>query len=522
MGHLRTLCLILLYIGFINVNTISGQTIKTYEEGPIHEAFVVRVSGNIIMEVIPSKPPESIKERKPRQLDMQSTWVSGYWAWEDRVNDFVWVSGVWRRPPPKHQWVSGFWRKYDEEWVWIHGFWSQVSLQNIDYIGVPPPDPIDENTAPPPDERYFWVSGYWTFLFDTQEYRWISGHWEELDANWIFVPAHYVWRPGGYVFVPAYWDWALENRGTAYSSVLIEPDYRNSVVFEPILILRPPVIVRHLFVYYPDYLSFFRHYWHFHPEFWEDLCCAPPWWVWDTWWCFSWHDHWGLWWWYSHPGYPQPSWLNVELSSILSAPLSELLSMFDKIHTPPIVTPNGVASREKLLQAIRKSTGDFAPIVPHDPKIQDKIFSLARPGKINRENVLKPLGRRLPVHPSADRPRVRKPVVDSGARSRVSEISETLRPTVPLKPKIPSHRRPNIWQPPSRPHAPVYIPSLRKPTWTPKTRRPPPPVYEPSASGQPEREPDHPPRSSHWRPRMERPEPPVSRPHIHRSPKRST
>lgn len=508
----RQLCSIL-FLALFAWTTVGAQTIQTYENGPVHEAFVTPISANLLLDAVDFQPPEPINERIPRQLDIQSEWIAGYWKWDLNANDFIWVSGVWRRPPPGHQWISGFWKQYEGEWMRVPGYWSRYSEQHTDYIHVPPPDPLDENMAPPSSSNYFWVPGHWYYMFDEHEYHWVPGNWEELDPHWVLVPAHYVWRPGGYVYVPSYWDWPVEERGTAYAPVLIDPDYRYHVVFEPILVMDPDMIVRHLFLFYPDYLCFLHHHYHFHVDFWHNFCCMPPWWSWDTWWGFTWHDHWGLWWWYTHPGYPQPLWLTKEISGILPSPLSDLLSMFSYIHPPIIVTPNGVVSRIDFLHALNKVTESDKPIVPDEKKVLERVQQLARPVSIDPTNILKPLGRRLPIDPNAVRPNVRKPVVNPQSLSGVKIIRDDLKPRVPFKPRIPSHRgsprwkqhEPSIQQPPP--------PPVRRPTWTPKSSKTYPPVQT-----YPERKPPQPERGRrHWRPRHQwGGEPPIHRPPVHR------
>lgn len=503
---------LLLVLALICWNHTEAQTIQTYENGPIHEAFVSPISANLLLDAVEFEPPEPINERIPRQLDIQSEWIAGYWQWDLNANDFVWVSGVWRRPPPGHQWIQGFWKKYDNAWVRIPGYWSRQPEQYNDYISIPPPDALDENMAPPPSSNYFWVSGHWYFMFDSQEYYWVPGNWEELDPQWVLVLAHYAWRPGGYVYVPAYWDWPVEERGTAYASVLIDPDYRYRVVYEPILILDPNAIVKHLFLYYPDYLCFLHHHYHYHVDFWHSFCCMPPWWSWDTWWGFTWHDHWSLWWWYTHPGYPQPLWMTKEISGILPAPLSDLLSMFSYVDAPLIVTPNGVVSRIDFLHALSRVTESDMPIVPDDKKVLQRTQQLARPVSIDSTNILKPLGRRLPINPNAVRPNVRKPVVNPQSLSGVKMVREDLKPRVPFKPRIPSHRGSPRWnQDPAPTHQPP-LPPVRRPTWTPSSPRAYPPVQTyPDRKPRPER------GSRPWKPRHQwGGEPAIHRPPIHK------
>jgi|GEM_PF-1987088 len=490
--------------------TAGAQTIQPYENGPVHEAFVAPVSAELLIDAVEFEPPELINERIPKQLDIQAEWISGYWKWDLNANDFVWVSGVWRRPPPGHQWISSFWKEYKGDWIRVPGYWSRIPEQSADFISMPPPDPIDENMAPPPSSNYFWVNGHWYFMFNQHEYQWVPGHWEEFDPQWVLVPAHYVWRPGGYVYIPAYWDWPIEERGTAYASVMIDPDYRYRVAFEPILILNPDKLVKQLLLYYPDYLCFLHHHYHYHKQFWQGFCCYPPWWGWDTWWGFTWHDHWALWWWYTHPGYPQPLWMTKEISGILPAPLSDLLSMFSYVDTPLIVTPNGVVSRMTFLHALNRVTESDLPIVPDNEKSLKRIQELARPVSIDPTNILKPLGRRLPIDPNAVRPNVRKPVVDPQSLSGVEIIREDYKPRIPFKPRIPSHRGSPIWKPqdssPSTPPPPV-----RRPTWTPKSPKSYPPVQ-----AYPDRQKSNVNEDRPWKPRHQWGGTPVQRPPIHK------
>jgi hypothetical protein len=488
--------------------------IKIYEEGPINEAYLSKFGGNnLILDAIPREPPYPINERIPPQTDMQAEWVPGYWAWQDEINDFVWVSGVWRKPPPGHLWISGFWKKFEEGWVWIHGFWNRMSEANLHYIGIAPPDSIEEDVPPPPNEGYAWNPGYWHFAFNEHEYQWMPGSWEELDPNWILIPAHYIWRPGGYLLISPYWDWPLNERGKAYASVLIEKEYRYQATFEPAYIIEPQVLVRRLYVHYPDYLFVFHHHYHFHPEFWSDCGCAPPWWEWSTWWSYTWHDHWSLWWWYTHPGYPQPYWLTAELSSVIAPPNMGIISLFSRVTPPSVVTPYGVVTRRQLLQANSKISRSFAPILPYDRKVRDKVYSAARPDKRIKE-ILKPSGKQLPIDRTARRPNIRKPLIDSSARS-VMRASEDKKLRIPTKPRLPSSQRSTILEARQKPGEredktiPQSIPSVRKHSWTPRSQESERKViYQPPSENQ---------GPSLWNPRSDGYDEPIRRPPIRKT-----
>ena len=45
-------------------------------------------------------------------------------------NDFVWVSGVWREPPPGRQWVPGYWNQVEGGFQWVPGDWVPVTADS--------------------------------------------------------------------------------------------------------------------------------------------------------------------------------------------------------------------------------------------------------------------------------------------------------------------------------------------------------------------------------------------------------
>src|SRR5262249_2191994 len=84
------------------------EDITVDARGPIHEAYAapVKVSPRP-GPVVDTKPPEPINELPPDQKPEGDNiqWVPGYWAWDGDRNDYVWVSGFWRAPPPNRKWV---------------------------------------------------------------------------------------------------------------------------------------------------------------------------------------------------------------------------------------------------------------------------------------------------------------------------------------------------------------------------------------------------------------------------------
>ena len=99
-----------------------GDNYQIIKDGPLHEAYVVQEYGTLLLETVPSQPPHKITEQPPKQEDSQSLWIPGYWAWSSKYGQFLWVSGVWRRPPPEHHWIPGYWKKINNGWVWIRGY----------------------------------------------------------------------------------------------------------------------------------------------------------------------------------------------------------------------------------------------------------------------------------------------------------------------------------------------------------------------------------------------------------------
>ncbi len=71
--------------------------------GPVHEAFaeLYQAEPNPGV-IITQRPPELIDESPPEVQPMGRNieWISGYWAFDDQGEEFLWVSGVWREIPP--------------------------------------------------------------------------------------------------------------------------------------------------------------------------------------------------------------------------------------------------------------------------------------------------------------------------------------------------------------------------------------------------------------------------------------
>jgi len=497
---------IFLFFSFIH---IEANNIQVLEDGPVHEAFVTQEFGEIILQAVPDKPPPPITEEMPRSIDDQSLWIPGYWSWSRDVGDYIWISGVWRRPPPGLQWVPGRWKNYQYGWVWMRGFWNKIPESEFEYISQAPPDPIDEKliTPPAPADSFFWVPGFWEWQSDSKEYRWLSGRWDLLGQHLLYIPAQYYWREKGYLLVPGYWDWPIENRGVAFANVSIPAEDRELVVFEPSVTLNPLYIMEKLFPFWPNYPSLFRYHFFYHFDLWVSWGAIPPWWQWYTWWSLPVQDTWWLWWWWSHPGYPNPTWIDSELAKKIPPPSDLVLKMMKDIQPPATVTPNGTIGSYELIKAIEKATGKNNPILSSDPKQVQQVQDLADP-KIPKPPFLKPTGPKkidtIPLKPNTDSSvstmkmhpgRVKLPPRPVEEHQMIIAPDAPPKLTPPedsekKKTQQPNSEEPNPFKPPQNTasntpvHTPYYLPKSSLPvTQIPQTTNPPAhtPSYSPNA-----------------------------------------
>src|SRR5262245_19984140 len=79
------------------------EGVEVQARGPVHEAFATTAVANPqAMPVIDKQPPANIEEmpadQKPEGDNVQ--WISGYWAFDEERKDFLWISGLYRVPPP--------------------------------------------------------------------------------------------------------------------------------------------------------------------------------------------------------------------------------------------------------------------------------------------------------------------------------------------------------------------------------------------------------------------------------------
>lgn len=376
-------------------NSLQAYTVLKY--GPVHEAYMTKELGALVLYAVPDAPPPSINEIIPKQTDPKTQWISGYWAWNESLGKYIWITGIWRRPPPGHSWTEGYWKRYIQGWVWIQGFWSNVQSDDLNYIAVPPMQREEDNVPPPPDSDFFWVEGSWIYDREKNEYQWYKGTWQRLDPNWMLIPSHYYWRPGGYVFIPNYWDWSNATRGIVYASIEVDLEDISDLRFEPTDVVDQFDIMLTYFPFYPNYMGHYIHHYYYFNTFWKAQRIIPPWWQWQTWWSFTHYNQWALWWWYTHPGYTAPVWLTEEMAKEIPPPYENTLLSVANSVIPPVVSKFGVIDQTQVIQVLVNRLGRkdlIAPILPPNAQEVDEIKDEAGRSNNAKENFLKPSGLR--------------------------------------------------------------------------------------------------------------------------------
>jgi hypothetical protein len=237
--------------------------VQVLTRGPVHEAFAETVTYDPGPGILVTRPPpepieEVVPDQRPDGVDV--TWIPGYTAWDDERNDYLWVSGVWRIPPPGRQWMPGYWGTTQQGFQWTAGYWADEQLNEVEYLPEPPETVEVGPSGIPPSSDHNWIPGAWVWV--QGRYAWRPGYWVAGHANWDWVPSHYNWAPRGYVFVDGYWDHSIQNRGVLFAPVYFDAGVysRRDYRYRPSTVISLGVFSDHLFVrprynhyYFGDY-----------------------------------------------------------------------------------------------------------------------------------------------------------------------------------------------------------------------------------------------------------------------------
>jgi hypothetical protein len=227
--------------------------------GPLHEAFAEPVNlAGTVTPVIPKQPPQPIAEN-PAEMRPDSddaTWIPGYWSWDDQQNNYIWVSGVWRIPPPGRQWIGGYWTVASGGYQWVPGFWSSAETNDVQYY-PPPPAALEQGpSGNPPSADDFWAPGTWDW--QGNQFVWTNGFWTAARSGWVWTPTYYSFTPRGYARVDGYWDYDLARRGVVFAPLAISPAVYGTAGFSymPSIAIDPNVLSFYLFAR-PSYCQYY-------------------------------------------------------------------------------------------------------------------------------------------------------------------------------------------------------------------------------------------------------------------------
>ncbi len=242
--------------------------VEVLARGPVHEAFASPMTEPVPTQPVSKRPPKPLEELPPQEKpEGQVIWIGGYWAWDDERKDFLWVSGIWRTPPPHKQWIAGYWREQGDQWQWVPGFWTEDATDDghdarqVTYLPKPPDPPQVAPPGQPPAADSFYVPGSWIWNPGTGAYAWRAGYWARVQPGYVWVPNRYLWTPTGYIFIPGYWDLAVSQRGVMYAPVIVDPTVMTAgFYYTPTYAVSDTVVVDALFVrpmyahyYFGDY-----------------------------------------------------------------------------------------------------------------------------------------------------------------------------------------------------------------------------------------------------------------------------
>ena len=242
------------------------QGVEVQARGPVHEAFAPLSAEAVATIPVIKQPPAPLEEMAPEEKpEGEVIWIKGYWAFDEDRNDYLWVSGTWRAPPPGKQWVPGYWREQDQAgWQWVPGFWTTASKDpaaaaEVSYLSQPPALPAMPPPGAPPRADAFYVPPQWVWAGDRYVLK--PGYWAQRNPDYIWVADHYRWTPSGYIFIPGYWDLAMSRRGFLYAPVFVNPAMVTvGYTYTPVYVVRDTVVLDSLFVRPTAYHYYFGDY----------------------------------------------------------------------------------------------------------------------------------------------------------------------------------------------------------------------------------------------------------------------
>ncbi len=232
--------------------------------GPIHEAFATPVVHNPASgPIVPKQPPDPIQEMPPDQkpAGQNVQWIPGYWSWDVSRNDYLWVSGIWRDPPPNSQWVPGYWQQVEGGSQWVSGMWIPVSsglrrdrlkLQRKANRRISRRHPLKalKRGRPHRNRTPTWPGHLVTGRGKGRTMPGDRAFGGPCSPTGSGCRRTTFGRPSGYLFVAGYWDLPVANRGLMFAPVYYpQPVYAQAnFVFTPSIAIVGSAVTANLFV----------------------------------------------------------------------------------------------------------------------------------------------------------------------------------------------------------------------------------------------------------------------------------
>ena len=241
--------------------------VKSMTRGPVHEAFAAPTAANPEpTAAVERKPPEPIEEEAPDYKPEGALWIPGYWEWDQAESNFLWVSGMWRVPPPEMRWIPTYWTEVSDGWQRVPGAWFSTEASEIVYYQTPPASLEVGPSTPSPGDDHFYVPGTW--VYSNSDFRWRTGYWTPYRENWVWCPDRWYWTPRGCFYTAGYWDYQPGVRGQVFapiaftSTVYLQPGFR----WRPWCVIDTNRFYSHLWIgprahcyYFGDYYTIASH-----------------------------------------------------------------------------------------------------------------------------------------------------------------------------------------------------------------------------------------------------------------------
>lgn len=194
--------------------------------GPVHEAVAATDTVTIESTVrVSRQPPTEIPDgERPLRKSSDAVWIEGYWEWFQDRREFVWLPGIWRRPPAGLTWKPGKWVPSPDGAVRYPGYW---------YDDQKPPTIMRD--LPPNNREFlrdggrtathnmlgadgFWARGSWSINAEGK-FLWQPGYVAAAEPGYQWQAGRVVPVQGGYAVTVGYFDVTPSQRGQVFAAI---------------------------------------------------------------------------------------------------------------------------------------------------------------------------------------------------------------------------------------------------------------------------------------------------------------